>query len=381
MPRRDNSTRRPSQHDATIHPGTHASRARIARALALTMGLAACAGVVLAAHAQPANLGDPKPATKAPAKSQPKSQPKPQSVEGADGARDAAKSPVPYPHPLITEVLYAPAKGDAGDADGDGVRSATGDEFVEIVNPHDRPISLRGYVITDARPTKGPGANAPNATSDGASSSDGQSDPSDQGASGSASRSGSKEGGTSGGRASGKGSRGQSGDARKPDRSRIRFTFPDVTLQPGEAAVVFNGYQTTPKGPVGSESRAPGKNENFHGAYVFSMRAGSSFAAFANAGDCVLLLAPDGRGVSCVQWSDKGDSASPEGKRPEAPAPLVEHAPICTGSVQRDGIDGSFAEHRALGGQFAGMHHSPGLFGRPQANDEPAPPRKSDAKD
>ena len=58
----------------------------------------------------------------------------------------APKPPVEFPHPLITEILYAVPKGDAGDANQDGKRSPTGDEFVELINPHDKPINLKGYV-------------------------------------------------------------------------------------------------------------------------------------------------------------------------------------------------------------------------------------------
>src|SRR5512142_1033661 len=63
-------------------------------------------------------------------------------------AADPVKPLVDYPHPLITEVLYAVPTGEAGDANGDGVRETNGDEFVELVNPHDRSINLRGYILT-----------------------------------------------------------------------------------------------------------------------------------------------------------------------------------------------------------------------------------------
>src|SRR5690606_27204449 len=46
-----------------------------------------------------------------------------------------AGSPIPYPHPQITEVLFNVPSGAKGDANGDGERDATGDEFIEIANP------------------------------------------------------------------------------------------------------------------------------------------------------------------------------------------------------------------------------------------------------
>ena len=50
--------------------------------------------------------------------------------------------PVPYPHPMITEVLFAVPTGDGGDASGDGSRHVSGDEFIELVNPHDKAIQV-----------------------------------------------------------------------------------------------------------------------------------------------------------------------------------------------------------------------------------------------
>src|SRR5262245_25585994 len=62
----------------------------------------------------------------------------------------ADQAPVPFPHPLISEVLYAVPSGPRGDANADGVRDAIGDEFIELVNPHDKPIQLKGYKLLDA---------------------------------------------------------------------------------------------------------------------------------------------------------------------------------------------------------------------------------------
>ncbi|HJW47253.1 MAG TPA: hypothetical protein VJ484_12305, partial [Lysobacter sp.] len=55
---------------------------------------------------------------------------------------------VPYPNPLITEVHYN-VRGD-GDAARDGQRDAVGDEFIELINPHDKPIRLRGFTLIDS---------------------------------------------------------------------------------------------------------------------------------------------------------------------------------------------------------------------------------------
>ena len=60
-----------------------------------------------------------------------------------DEAPDAAPAPdqrqplVAYPHPLITEIFFS-VPGSGGDANGDGQRSPAGDEFIELMNPHDR---------------------------------------------------------------------------------------------------------------------------------------------------------------------------------------------------------------------------------------------------
>ena len=50
---------------------------------------------------------------------------------------------------LINEVLYDPPSGDAGDANGDGNRSAHDDEFIEFYNSGPE-IDLAGYTISDA---------------------------------------------------------------------------------------------------------------------------------------------------------------------------------------------------------------------------------------
>ncbi len=50
---------------------------------------------------------------------------------------------------IINEVLYDPPSGDAGDANGDGTRSASEDEFIEFVNDSDQEVDLSGYTLFD----------------------------------------------------------------------------------------------------------------------------------------------------------------------------------------------------------------------------------------
>tara|TARA_A100000171_G_scaffold18150_2_gene16698 strand:- start:116 stop:1960 length:1845 start_codon:yes stop_codon:yes gene_type:complete len=50
---------------------------------------------------------------------------------------------------IINEVLFDPASGDAGDANGDGIRSASEDEFIEFVNDSDVVIDLSGFTVYD----------------------------------------------------------------------------------------------------------------------------------------------------------------------------------------------------------------------------------------
>mgnify|MGYP000364263502 CR=1 FL=1 len=70
------------------------------------------------------------------AASQPSTQPA--GKQPTDETTPAAAKPkntkplVAKPHPLICEILYSVPKGEEGDADQNGSRSATGDEFIEI---------------------------------------------------------------------------------------------------------------------------------------------------------------------------------------------------------------------------------------------------------
>ncbi len=284
------------------------------------------------------------------------------TLAGDPDVPPSTKPPVEFPHPLITEVLYAVPKGDAGDANQDGRRSATGDEFVEVVNPHDKPINLKGYVICDALPLKGPDSDRPSKADKKPASS------------GPAPSSGGGAGGV----------------GEKPKRSQVRFAFPDLTLKPGEVAVVFNGFESSIPGAVGDENSAAGRNEKFANAYVFTMRMKTQFASFANQGDCVALVAPDGRGVECVRWG----TAAQDKKIPAAS--LVEEAPESNGSVQRDRPWGKFVSHRDLAGDAGKLACSPGVFelrpgaaaaasesvpaAEPKADPKPEPKGKSKPK-
>jgi hypothetical protein len=203
-------------------------------------------------------------------------------------------------HPTITEVLYAVPK--EGDPDQDGKRSATGDEFVELVNPHDKPISLKGYSLRDAK--KGPPDKS-----------------------------------------------GKSAD--KPVENSFRFTFPDLTLQPGEVVVVFNGYESSPAGPVGTKDKAAAKNPKFHDAYVFSVKPTSQYVALSNNGDSITLSDPEGKALECVYWGDK--------QQPEA-ALVTKKAPESRGSVQRTDLKGDFVRHQELAGSAGDVTFSPGQF-------------------
>jgi hypothetical protein len=51
---------------------------------------------------------------------------------------------------VINEYQADPADGLAGDANGDGTRSASQDEFVELVNNGSQPLDVSGFTISDA---------------------------------------------------------------------------------------------------------------------------------------------------------------------------------------------------------------------------------------
>jgi len=211
-----------------------------------------------------------------------------------------AQSSVPFPQPIISEVLFHVPNDASGDADGDGVRSAVGDEFVELFNPHDAAIDLAGVVITSRR-----------------------------------------------------------ADPLKPGSKKgVSFVFPSVMLAPGQCAVVFNGLDSSIGGPVGSSLRAPESgNPGFGGALVFSMGNGSQGRALANSGDFVLLSVAGGSApIECVVWG------SPKEKPPAETGRVFEVRKKPGGSVVRigdGGSDGVFLACKDVEGVVA----SPGVRG------------------
>ena len=73
-------------------------------------------------------------------------------VENPDsGVSNNAALNISIKNPLVVnEFLADPPEGAAGDANGDGTRSTTQDEFVEIVNRTSDAIDLSGYKLSDA---------------------------------------------------------------------------------------------------------------------------------------------------------------------------------------------------------------------------------------
>lgn len=162
------------------------------------------------------------------------------SLVGAQPEQDDTRPKVVFPHPLITEVLAVVPK-DAGDANMDGTRDAAGDEFIELMNPHEEPIDLEGYTLSD-RNAGGQGA--------------------------------------------------------------VEFVFPAFTLEPGEVVVVFNGFGMSAEGGVGTPELAPAEKHTKLGVWVFSMGNQSEFASFSNKGDWVLLTSPSGKPVHVISWGE-----------------------------------------------------------------------------
>lgn len=193
-------------------------------------------------------------------------------------APQPAHAPRSLLHPMIVEVLYAVPTGVEGDANKDGVRSATGDEFVELVNPHDKPLQLLGYSLSDES---------------------------------------------------------------QGDKTKVRFTFPALELKPGEVVVVFNGYGSSWSGPVGdSKAPPPKKHPDFSDAYVFTMRVANSRAALNNSGDSVTLYSPENKPVQRVKWGTSAASASlGEGVLdeivPDAPKGSVQRIGVKPGDAWR----------------------------------------------
>ena len=244
--------------------------------------------------------------------------------------------PVPFPHPVITEVFYAVPPG--ADADRDGEADSTGDEFVEIMNPHDRAIDLGGYAIVDRQGLD----ELPKA-------------------------------GVNGRRKDTK------GGGRKVG---VTFVFPGLRLEPGEIAVVFNGYKAHTPGPVGVSAQAAGKSDEFHGAYVFSMKNTAKTRSFANAGDFAALVSPRDEVVDCVTWGETKEgeeTPAPEGALRSARAPRIK---AC--SVQRQEANGPLLAHTEIDGRACSPGEIPAVEqrepaktpGAPTPSERPAPKKK-----
>lgn len=204
---------------------------------------------------------------------------------GALGLLGAGEAEKPSTlHPVITEVLFNVPPGTAGDANKDGTRDSTGDEFVELFNPHGKAIELKGYTITSRLST-------------------GEKDP----------------------------------------KRGVRFTFPKFELPPGGVAVVFNGYKSSIPGGSGNAQRAPGEaNKEFGGAFVFSMGIKQPMLALKNEGDFVLLSDAAGKAVACVAWGDPDPAPPLEAGRSES----VSGGTRC--SVQRVTADGELQAHTSI---------------------------------
>lgn len=67
-----------------------------------------------------------------------------------DIAGDPANNGCPFAGFVLNETLFDPANGLAGDANGDGVRDALQDEFVEFYNSSATAVDLSGYTLSDA---------------------------------------------------------------------------------------------------------------------------------------------------------------------------------------------------------------------------------------
>lgn len=217
------------------------------------------------------------------------------------------------PHPIITEVLFHVPPGDSADANRDGERHATGDEFIELFNPTAQPINLAGYTLTNRLATDDPTT-----------------------------------------------SRG------------VRFTFPEFTLEPGHIVVVFNGFGADIAGSIGTGEAAPtAPNDLFHDAFVFVINPRSQNNALANNADFLLLSAPDGTPLEAVSWGDPDPAPSEDTRTIHE----VQRNP--RGSVQRTAPDQPFLAHRSIDKQPFSPGRLPNHPGIADAEDKNAPPDSS----
>jgi uncharacterized protein YjdB len=77
------------------------------------------------------------------------------SANDASGVKDSIQVFItnqtpPISQVIINEVLYDPASGSAGDANGDGFRDSSEDEFIEFVNTSNSSYDMSGFEIYDA---------------------------------------------------------------------------------------------------------------------------------------------------------------------------------------------------------------------------------------
>jgi hypothetical protein len=218
------------------------------------------------------------------------------------------------PAPTITEVLFTVPQKEPGDANQDGKRHATADEFVELCNTTDKPLDLKGWSLIDSDSwafltEKGKKPWATIVGKDGKYDADGKD---------------------------------------------WLFVFPACTLKPGERAVLFNGFEQKPKGASGSHEAAAARNADFAGAFVFTMKVETAKVGFGNDGDWIGLVSPEGKIVEIVKWG-KPDHEAPKDAGVVTEAPAEPH-----GSVQRESGGGKFVDHSTLGDK-TGLF-SPGTF-------------------
>jgi len=199
----------------------------------------------------------------------------------------ADPAPIPYPHPVITELLYdVPSEALGGDVNQDGAQNSLGDEFIELYNPHDQPIDLGGYSVSDTYPD---------------------------------------------------------------DRYIMTFTIPEGSvLAPGQCMVIFNGYRQTeqmpePYGDLRTLCTEP--NEHFRGAIVYSLKNISGARAFTNDGDVCILRDPDGNVIELLEWG------APRGPVPEDAMRTQNLPTDVAFSFQRLGPWGAMLPHIDIDGR------------------------------
>ncbi len=74
-------------------------------------------------------------------------------VEDGNGGSDSDTISISVTEPIdiiLNEFLADPASGSAGDANGDGTRHSTQDEFIELVNTGTAALDLSGWTVADA---------------------------------------------------------------------------------------------------------------------------------------------------------------------------------------------------------------------------------------